>query len=58
MTGERISVISNVKAKAKLRESYAQLNTALNAAIERRTGETPLDRRRYFGRRGKHGKPA
>jgi hypothetical protein len=33
--------------------SYAAFDRGLNAAIQRRTGETPRDRQQRFGRGGK-----
>jgi hypothetical protein len=33
--------------------SYTAMNRALDAAIKRRTGETPKDRQKAFGRIGK-----
>lgn len=35
------------------RDSYSNLNRGLNAALARRTKETPKDRQKAFGRIGK-----
>jgi hypothetical protein len=39
--------------RPKRRDSYAALNRGLNAALQRRSKETPCDRQRAFGRVGR-----
>lgn len=39
--------------RPKRKDSYAALDRGLNAALERRTKETPKDRQKAFGRVGR-----
>jgi hypothetical protein len=39
--------------RPRRKDSYAALDRGLNAALERRTKETPRDRQKAFGRIGK-----
>jgi hypothetical protein len=39
--------------RPKRKDSYAAMNRALDAAIQRRTGETPRERQKAFGRLGR-----
>jgi hypothetical protein len=44
---------TKARKRPKRKDTSAALDRGLNAALERRTKETPKDRQRAFGRMGK-----
>ena len=44
---------TKARKRPKRKDSYVDMNRALDAAIKRRTGETPKDRQKAFGRLGR-----
>jgi len=48
---ETASRVSKPAKRPKRKDSYAALDHGLNAALERRTKETPKDRQKTFGTR-------
>jgi len=45
--------VSKPAKRPKRKDSHAALDRGLNAALERRTKETPKDRQKAFGRVGR-----